>query len=485
MATGINILPQPNRDKNLRGHIIVHLTDPLSYSGRKGKGIKSGFVRISSVKRLQREDEKLRKDYNFWMSKFPKINEVGNELQQLEIASAEFDNVADCLEHIGKCGNKCVILVLSHYHSQNRKTVSSFKKFPQIVLLYRCVSEIHIKKLQERWHAEDRFFVRNILPSSMIGTQIKNLDESDQLLLMEIFLINLIVNLPRDDKAKSDFLKYCRSRYEHNLVYMEKIKHFEGKYNEENAIKWYTNPNSFVFGIVGETCACFNFSTFFEIRSILRDIYVQLQKLHEQQIQERFQNDLVVYRGIMMSKDELNRLKTIGDIFITRNFLSTSLDKNVAVIYSGDGVRKDDEVSVLISMVIDRIEMQDKPIAFIGDHSNVQDENEVVLPMGIVFCIDGYEEIQNDSTYQVKIKMVRGEKERKVEGDLIQFYLLGLTGASCPFLGMAAFLASIHNGQYVGEYCKLMCHALKSSNPQLAEHLSTMSNGNVQHALVS
>ncbi|CAF3406503.1 unnamed protein product, partial [Rotaria sp. Silwood2] len=136
---------------------------------------------------------------------------------------------------------------------------------------------------------------------------------------------------------------------------------------------------------------------------MLRDLYEQLETL--------LQRDLTVYRGKMPSKDELHRLKITGQLFITRNFLSTSEEKCVANAFSGDGTIDDDKVSVFISIQIDRREMQKKLTAFLRGLSQIKNESEVILPMGIVFRIDSYEEDNSHSKFSVTIKMIRGKDE--------------------------------------------------------------------------
>jgi GTPase SAR1 family protein len=451
--------------------------------------MKSGLIRISSIERLKRVDKKLRKDLKFWIPSLSEIHVASNtEQEQTEITEQKCDDVAECLQFIRSCGNKCIILILSHYHAQNKEVVSTFKRLPQIIALYCYKTEEGFKELRKNWFTEGQSFVRDVLPRSVIGTQTKDLDKASQLLLIQIFLRELIVNLPREDKAKEDFITFCDSTYRNDSmypIYREKIEHFNRTYNEQDVIEWYTDPESFVFRIVSKTCANLDIVTLFETRLILRDLYIKLQKLHEEQLEDLLKQDITVYRGKMMSKNELNCIKINQGLFITRHFLSTSTNKDVAVSHSGDGAIAMDEVSVLISMKIDHTEMQDKPIAFIGDHSQSGSESEVMLPMGIVFRLDSIEEKRSESRYSVIINMIRSEDEKQIEKNLSRFHLMAQTVATCATLGMIPFLVSTGNDQHIEKYSKLMSHALKSSNPEIAQQLSAISNSNIEPVLVS
>ncbi len=133
MATVINILLQQNIDENVRERLIVQLTDRI---GSKQNEMKSGLIRISSIERLKREDKKLRKDLKSWMPSLSEINVVSNnEQEQTKITYETCGNVADCLKCISLCGNKCVVLILSQHHAQNKEFVSTFKKLSQMVAL--------------------------------------------------------------------------------------------------------------------------------------------------------------------------------------------------------------------------------------------------------------------------------------------------------------------------------------------------------------
>jgi hypothetical protein len=472
-----NDIRQLNIDENLAHRVIVRLAQRSSSNGSNNKTMKSGLFRISNANRFLREDKKLRNDLKLWIPISSQTNELGIEiLERMRTESKEFYDIIECVQYIGSCAGKRVILILLDHHAQNRKIASNFTKFSQIIAIYRCVTQACFENWSKHWSFQSQSFIHEVLPRRLTRTPIKELDEASQLLLMQICLTELIVNLPNANEAKEDFLNFCRSSYKDNPVYIKKIEDFERTYDESDAVRWYTRADSFVFRIVSKTCASLDFSALFKIRFILRDLYVQLQKLHREQLETLLQRDLTVYRGKTLTQVELNRLKVKGELFVTRHFLSTTTEEDVANMFFDVGLRNEDKVSVLISMHIERTEMQEKPIAFLGELSQFSDESEVMLPMGLVFRTNSYEEICENASYSYKITMVRGKDEKKIEKNLSQFHLIAQTGASCATLGMAIFLRSIQNGEHVGKYCNLMSRALKSSNNQLAEQLATMSN---------
>jgi hypothetical protein len=468
-------LLESNIGENSEEYVIVQLVKPSS-DEKKCEKAKSGLVRIPNIKQLRHKDQRLRRDFKSWRSPYYQLNEVGNEeSQSIRTESREFHDVASCIEYIKSCNNKSIVLILSSYYIRDKRLVSKLEQFPQIAFIYRRTSEKRFNKWLERWSLETQFFIPKILPRSVVQIRVQDIDEASQLLLMQLFFAEIILKLPRTDEAKEEFLAFCRAMYHNEPTNLAKIEDFETTYNENDAVNWYTRPNSFIFRIVCRTCASFDLNTFFKIRFFLRDLYMQLQQLHQQQLTTLLQTDLLVHRGVMMSQDELRCMRTIGDLFVTRNFLSTTTDEDVARLFSGDGIVRERQASALVSMHIDREELSEKPVAFINEVSQISPEDEVMLSMGTVFRIVSYEEVNGDSTYVVKIKMIRSKEEQEIEKELTRFHLLAATAASSPLLGMAIFLGCTQNSQCHGQYCTLMSHALKPSDPQIADELCNMS----------
>ncbi|CAF1291405.1 unnamed protein product [Adineta ricciae] len=449
-------------EENVAHRVIVRLIGCATNSGN----VKSGLVRISNAERLQRENKTLRKELKFWIPLHSQNNEICIEmLERTRIESKEFDDLTSCVQYIRSSIQKRVVLILYNHYASNRKIANEFTKFSQIIAIYRCISEDCFSKWYTCRIFENQPLIGQFLSRRLLHTPIKQLDDASQLLLMQICLTELIINLPRTNEAKQDFLKFCRETYRTNSTYMSKIEEFERTYDEPHAIQWYSAASSFVCQIVSKTCALMDFAAFFRIRFILRDLYTQLQQLHEQQLANLLRRDLIVYRGKKLSKEEVNRLKIKGELFVTRNFLSTSIQEDVAGMFSGEGTRNEDEISVLICMHIEQTEVQEKPIAFIGEMSFMQFEDEVMLPMGLVFRTESYEEINDDEAYAIKINMVRGNGERQIEKEQGRYRLLTETGQTGMINGMAALLKSMKNNEYVEEFNQLI------SNSELAEQL--------------
>ncbi|CAF0863288.1 unnamed protein product [Adineta steineri] len=411
MEASFNMETQSYIEENVEKHVVVELID-------SGEGQDSmseiGLFRISCDKKLRRNDKKLMEDFRTWIPMPGQINKRRNESKYpVQAESVKFNITAECIEHLETCGRQRVVLILSGSHAQNKTLVSEFKRLPQIAMIYRHLSQEQFHQWSERWSVDSLFSGRNKLSRKIIGTPVQNLDEASRLRLIEILSNEFIVNLPSTEEAKQDFIDFCRSTYKDNAICLRQIEDFQNNYSEGKAMKWYTKSNNFVFYIVGQTCSTFNFTNYFNIRFILHDLYLELKNLHDEQSSMWPESFLVVYRGKSMAQKELSRLPKMGELFVTRGFLSCTTDYEIAELFSGEDQGSNDQVNVIISMWIDREEVTSKPIAFMKGESSFGDEEEVILPMGIVFRTVSYEEIDNgNSACLVRITMVRSKIEQ-------------------------------------------------------------------------
>lgn len=140
----------------------------------------------------------------------------------------------------------------------------------------------------------------------------------------------------------------------------------------------------------------------------IQDMYRQLQVEHE-----RFQtinsHVTTVFRGQVMTLDEINYLRPCGKIIIN-SFFSTTKDRSVALFFL-DAMAPPDSglqkilIEIDISMVTDKDEagnenqsrIQSRPFADISHLSSVADESEILFMIGTLFIVryHGFNEDEN------------------------------------------------------------------------------------------
>ncbi|CAF1100519.1 unnamed protein product [Adineta steineri] len=131
-------------------------------------------------------------------------------------------------------------------------------------------------------------------------------------------------------------------------------------------------------------------------------------------------------------------------------------------------------------MCIDREEVTSKPIAFVKVESPIEDEEEVILPMGIVFRIVSCEEIDNENSASlVRITMIRSKVEQEVEKKLSEFPVLAPIIATSALAGMTTLLQSLPNSDYGGEFHKFIVDPSKLVDTNLTAPLQNIIDGNL------
>jgi hypothetical protein len=138
-----------------------------------------------------------------------------------------------------------------------------------------------------------------------------------------------------------------------------------------------------------------NWDMLFAVRFFIADIHRQLVRLHQaycSMLRSSHISSLTVYRGQRMTSEELELLKasSVGSDGIVRinSFLSTTLDRNVALMYAGDGSER--EVmgeSVLFEIKIDLQSSTNHPFADIREFSHFKDEQEILFSLVPMFTI--------------------------------------------------------------------------------------------------
>ena len=102
------------------------------------------------------------------------------------------------------------------------------------------------------------------------------------------------------------------------------VHEFENEYSSDKALWWYTR-DSFLYKMLNKALRVQNIDLLFLFRFVIGDIYQQLK-------QNQCQSPVRVYRGQVISNDELNTLQqSIGEFISINSFFSTSTNRHKAL----------------------------------------------------------------------------------------------------------------------------------------------------------
>lgn len=193
-----------------------------------------------------------------------------------------------------------------------------------------------------------------------------------------------------------------------------KIDDFERNYVPEQALLWYTKDMC-LYRLLNKALRVGDIDALVAFRGFINDLYKQLKQLHSTQSQGNKSN--VVYRGQSLPEREMTRFRFYqkdhgkAHYFSFNSFLSTTLDRDVAMIYASGPTScagtMDEESPVLFEIRIDPAIGYVQPYANIATQSWFQDEMEILFMLGSIFRFESLSVAseQNDRVTTIKLSL--------------------------------------------------------------------------------
>jgi hypothetical protein len=328
------------------------------------------------------------------------IDKICVGLQTVEVSVKRCRSAKQCFSYLRKKRDSKIYLVL--LKAPSKWIMLALKHYPQIISVVQFDSSspsITEENVQTGSQTSDPITtqllaVRHQLRHSNIVLNIRSrvcaeflsqdfMTDSSSFIRYQLHM-EIIFHTSPTDESKEDFIKYCRQQYSGDPGREKDIDKFDSKFKAGGAVKWYTKP-SFVYHILSRTFAQNDIRLIFKIRYFVCHLYRELKILHEKSFAQ-LDPRIHLYRGKRMPLDEFHTLKaSIDKLVITKSFLSASLDRQVALSFSGEGTVPAGNVAVIFRMIVDKIANKSKPFAFVGHVSVIKDEAEVILPPGMTF----------------------------------------------------------------------------------------------------
>ncbi|UJR08024.1 hypothetical protein I4U23_012302 [Adineta vaga] len=349
-----------------------------------------------------------------------------------------FSNVDTCLEYLQKNTEKRIFLVLSYQISEEQ--VNLFHDLSHIDFIYafgwdtifkpehsKLVKVASIEELISQLSCHDRLREEeNDTDFASLRDQLFNSSEEScdnaRIFIFYQLLLEILVHHPKTADIKQQFISFGRQIYHDNPTQMDFFENLDENYPPSStsiAIPLYTSGSYCLHRKLNRACRTGNMEHMFKLVYFMTDLYAELADLHQEYF-DLFADQMRVYRGRPMTRSEFNKLKSgIGDLVVTKSFLSTTVDFDVARMYSGVGSTDSNIFPAILRLIIDKQRHESKPFSFIRQVSKVQDDREVLLSIGMVFKVihsqhkDGLEEFT----------LLRSNAEEQVEQQLRNSFL--------------------------------------------------------------
>lgn len=207
-------------------------------------------------------------------------------------------------------------------------------------------------------------------------------------------LMDCLLRLEANEIDQEELIDYCKTKYQHDKLELDRIGEFQKTYVPGKALLWYTR-NSFVYRDLNRALRHQEIHMLFLFRSFVCDVCNRLKTLNNCQSKKKFR----VYRTQLMSKDEIRTLQNSINQFISINsFLSTSVQRETALFFLGEGQPANNLQKVLFEIDVDpeRIHANSTTaFADINEYSVFNDEGEVLFMLGSIFRLKSVRHDEN------------------------------------------------------------------------------------------
>jgi len=202
-------------------------------------------------------------------------------------------------------------------------------------------------------------------------------------------LIDCLLRMKTDETNRQELIDFIRQIYKFNSSQLNLVKEFTENYSSQRALWWYTRE-SFVYRLLNKALRVQNIDLLYQFRFVLSDLEQELKQM-------QCSTPQLVYRGQLMSKDELHSLKkSLGEYISIHSLFSTSLKKQKALEFLNTYSFSNDLETVLFEITANLSSTQSmKPFANISSKSFYSTEHEVLFMSGCVFQLISYQQENN------------------------------------------------------------------------------------------
>ncbi|UJR19413.1 hypothetical protein I4U23_022543 [Adineta vaga] len=348
---------------------------------------------------------------------------VQKKLRQIIENLRTFDNVEVCEKYLRKTTKESLILIVSgtfgrqilpsvydlsqlisfYVFCQDKKGNEEWaKKYSKLsgvcttyVELINCVSKDH----SARTGTEENPLI------SVISSTSDNLESRNATFMWFQLFIEVLLRMHHKTTDRKELINICKKTYINDTEVLKIIDEFEKNYSADQSVWWYTRDTCF-YRMLNKALRNQDFDMLFIFRSFITNIAKQIQEGYEEFIRTNGSRNLIfVYRGQMISMNELELMKNNIDGFLSMNsFLSTSRDRAVAVQFARMCQGRNRMRPILFEIEINP-KLRTKAFADISKKSDFQSEHEVLIMLGALFCIKKVTEDPKDKVWVVRASL--------------------------------------------------------------------------------
>lgn len=275
--------------------------------------------------------------------------------------------------------------------------------------------------------------------------------------------IEVLLRMPQKAFSKDELVKICKQYYHGNESELIKVEDFHKTYMSNNAIKWYTK-NCFIYRLLNKALRVQNIDLLYTFGFMILDIFNQLKLESSSYHQATGQTVIRCYRGQTIPTEELKQMAlNIGHFISMNSFLSTTQDKNVALVFappSNDGYEK-----VLFEIEADMNLTRAKPFANVAHLSCFEQEKEILFMCGAIFQIKS---VVNNETERLWTVLLALCDENSSELQELFDYQKQRMASTTDLISIGKLLREMGKFDKAKEYYQKCLFTLPSNDPGIS-----------------
>ncbi|CAF3356854.1 unnamed protein product [Rotaria socialis] len=364
------------------------------------------------------------------------------QLRRNVYAVHSFDEWDACIDFITSVDEQDIIYLVVKPEHLNDESLSLFDSIPQLKSIFLLCNN-NRNYYRERLKSSRKIILiqdnNNNLTSNQIEQNIRQ--NANQEIVFQIFrsqndqitdasLLNqldtsfmysqLIKEMVVDAEVEytedniNDFIDICLGENQDNQMQSENLRSFRNTYKQHSPVWWYTKE-SFLYSAVNKALRMPDMTMLIAMGFFIRDLHLQLIELQETDIEN--QSFSMLYRGQSMTMKDFERLhQQIGGLISFNNFLSTSSDYDVSLMFARSARDNPLHVGIFFSIQPNAAIMtQDKkslyPFASLRNVSYYPNENEILFSMHTIFRIKNVHEI-DERLWQIDLNFTNDQDEQ-------------------------------------------------------------------------
>jgi tetratricopeptide (TPR) repeat protein len=219
---------------------------------------------------------------------------------------------------------------------------------------------------------------------------------------------NLMFTINDCTVAQSAMLDQCRYYFSLYNTHLNYINKFAKTYQATQAAHWYTK-DCFIHRIINKVLRAGNIEQSSLLRFYVADLSNQLYQLKCQQQKDVIKTEqiTILYRGLRQSEEHLQILQSlVGEIILTKDFMSTSRDKRIALFYAAVAHPQSLQSQPLLIEISVDMSAPDIIAADIAHLSKFFDEQEVLFDIGAQFRVKSLEYDSSNLIWHCQLEAV-------------------------------------------------------------------------------